>query len=216
MRRRLGKSTEVVGSLNNLANLENDQGNLDAAESLYLEALELNRIGGNRRWEAINLVKEAINLVNLGTLAHRRARFLDAVMYHNESLRAFEEVGMNDYRRFPLVGLGNSLLRLERFSEAEQAFSEALRLAEIGDDQAAMTVSLEGLGTHAVEIGDCERGVRLLAVAGRLRGEIHLPLNPQDDVEMAETLARARATMGDDAFERAWSQGASLPLAGLV
>ncbi|HRF58643.1 MAG TPA: tetratricopeptide repeat protein [Fimbriimonadaceae bacterium] len=209
MRRRLGKSTEVVGSLNNLANLENDQGNLDAAESLYLEALELNRIGGNRRWEAINLV-------NLGTLAHRRARFLDAVMYHNESLRAFEEVGMNDYRRFPLVGLGNSLLRLERFSEAEQAFSEALRLAEIGDDQAAMTVSLEGLGTHAVEIGDCERGVRLLAVAGRLRGEIHLPLNPQDDVEMAETLARARATMGDDAFERAWSQGASLPLAGLV
>lgn len=205
LRKQLGKEREIVGTLNNLANLESDQGNLDEAQRLYDEALHLNRQSGNRRWEAINLV-------NLGTLAHRQGRYEDAVDYHRQSLAVFEQAGVPGFRRFPLIGLGNALIRLERYPEARDALTEALRVAELSDDQAAKTVSLEGLGTHDVATGDFERGVRLLAQARRLREDIQLPLNPQDEAEIGETLEAARSGMGRDAFDRAWTQGGSMPV----
>jgi tetratricopeptide (TPR) repeat protein len=101
------------------------------------------------------------------------------------------------------IGAGN----LER---ARQLFDEALVEARARDGDDLLVFIVLGRGAVAVETGDVEQGVTLLAAglaAVEAEGEV---LDPDDQAEVDRELAKARAALEPGAYERAFEEGRKL------
>src|SRR5437764_13318892 len=72
--------------------------------------------------------------------------------------------------------------------------------------------SLTNLGAASCAQGQPERGTRLCAAAAALRTAIGAPLTPDERAIHEDTLASARAALGEEAFVAAWAHGQALPL----
>jgi tetratricopeptide (TPR) repeat protein len=101
------------------------------------------------------------------------------------------------------VGAGN----IER---ARELFDEALVEARARDVDDLPRFVVLGHGAVAIETGDVERGVTLLAVglaAVEAEGEV---LDPDDQAAVDRELAKARGALEPRAYERAFEEGRKL------
>jgi serine/threonine-protein kinase len=153
----------VDSSLNNLASLRQDLGDLEAAEPLYREALTHQRRRLGRASEV------AITANNLASLLEERRRFDEAEALYRDSL---------DIRRERLGPKHQSVARAEhnlarllteehRFADAEPlaASALALRRERLGEQHPETAQSLALLGTIRVGRGDAAAGEAMLRTA---------------------------------------------------
>ena len=69
-----------------------------------------------------------------------------------------------------------------------------------------------GLAGAAVLAGDPERGTRVLAAADALLAAIGVSLEADDRIPYEHGVASARARLGEESFNRAWSEGKALTM----
>ena len=101
------------------------------------------------------------------------------------------------------VGAGN----IER---ARQLFDEAIVEARARDADDLLPFIVLGCGAAAVEAGDAERGVSLLAAglaAFEAKGEV---LDPDDQADVDRALEKARRALEPAAYERVLEEGRKL------
>ena len=97
-------------------------GQLDEAELAYSRALELWEDSGNLAWQA-NLLN------NLGVLQHERGEIQAAALSLERAVECARLAGYPRMEAFGLAGLGDLYCDLEAFTEADQAYHQAIRIA---------------------------------------------------------------------------------------
>jgi hypothetical protein len=99
------------------------------------------------------------------------------------------------------------------FASAKALNQESLSIcAELGEG-GVIADALAGVSEAAAGLGDLLRAARIRGAEERLREEIGLPLQSEEQRDHDRSVAAARAALGDDAaFNHAWQQGRALTL----
>jgi predicted ATPase/tetratricopeptide (TPR) repeat protein len=111
---------------------------------------------------------------------------------------------------------GSALDLLGRTAEAEQATRAALAEAWDTLETENMLYALWNLGPLALTQGDARRAARLMGFADRFWRTHFGALAAQDACDVARTRRRCRLRLGRVDGQRAWDEGAALPLASAV
>lgn len=191
----------VAGSLNNIALVHRERGDLDRAEELLEEARGLN-LGAEARHREAGADGDArrhagwrgINLNNLGRCAELRGDLERARRLQEESLAVFAGLE-NDWGMAMARGdLGEALRRLREpaVAEREQRTSFAIRYRIKDTDGTA--AALRGLAALALDRGDGDAADRRLRAALALLMDI---ADPGDIAVTLQMLARVRHARGD-------------------
>jgi predicted ATPase/DNA-binding SARP family transcriptional activator len=181
-------------------------GDPGGARAHFAEGLELCRKLGDQR----NI---AVFLACLGTLAREQGEQAESRRYLTEGLAIHRELGDAWGIPMHLGNLGLIALR-EHDPEAAQAFfAEALAIRRQTADRPGLAASLECFAGLAIENGTPASASRLLAAAAVLREGIGNTSFFTEAGDHEVHSAAARATLGERAFEAAWEQGRSMPLA---
>lgn len=183
----------------------------DHATALPLgeSALQRMRQAGNRSWLAYMLSDVGDLLAIIGDV-ERGGAMID------EGLALHRELGNKQ-------GLGNKLsdlgiVRHDAGDEvaAMQHYLEGLRLLWEGGDTWYLAIPIAGLAAIALNSGQATRAARLVGAATALRERSGSSLWPKERVRFEQTVARARAELGDEIFDREFAAGRALPLAEAV
>jgi hypothetical protein len=103
--------------------------------------------------------------------------------------------------------LGNAERDLGDHLAAATRYAEALALQRELDDRFSLTFIVEDVGVLVARAGSAEQAFELLGGAEAIRAQIGSPRPPTLDVELAEHLAEARRTLGDEAAAAAVARG---------
>ena len=177
-------------SLNNLGELHRTLGNLDEAEKLLFEALQI-------RMEHLgeNDIHTVTSLNNMGLLCSDLARFAESEAYYNRALSGLAEYfGKNDIlekeakslRGTILNNLGSLQFTLGQYHLAESHFNELLNytLELEGESHPNAALSFHNLAQAKMEVGQLEEAEELLNKALELRENIY----GRDNLETAYTI----------------------------
>ena len=197
------------------ARVENNLGivaeRLDDLEDarLHLDrALALMREQGDR-------VGVASVIGNLGILAHRLEDWVTAERCDREALEIARELGDELTMSIASTNLANIALKRDDMGEARRYGADSLQLAQRLDDVEGMIICLETFAQIAGREGDPIRQVRLLAGAQHLREESGFAHYPAWTNELEPMVRTARERLGNDEFERLWTEGESMEPADL-
>jgi hypothetical protein len=114
--------------------------------------------------------------------------------------------------------MGNAFLILGRLAQAEGDVGRAASLLrqsvtvyrDLGD-QACLSAAVGFLAVLAMRRGAPRRSARLLGAVGP-GPAFSLPLSPDDRRAYAESIAAARAALGEQDFAAAWAEGQAMTL----
>ncbi|MDQ6917459.1 MAG: tetratricopeptide repeat protein [Pseudomonadota bacterium] len=201
--RELGDRPGIAAALNNLGIVARSLGDYPAAEALYKESLAIRRELGDR-------VEIASSLNNLGNVAEVQGDHRAAQALHAEALAIRRQLGDRWGIASSLDNLGNVTVLQGDYPTGQAMHGESLAIHRELGHRSGAAFSLEGLAFAALALAAPGRAVRLWGAAERLRGEIGSPYPPDERVRYDREVAAARATMGDDAFDRTWQEGRSM------
>jgi predicted ATPase len=197
---------EAARAAGMLADVAWYRGDLDTAEARYEQAVAEARAGGDQ-------LEVAINLHNLGEVYRARADLEKAETCLQESLRIATGLRDDFGRAGALLGLvyvadtrGKPDLALTLLTQATQL---VVGIRHVG----AIAECLVSFGKLSAESGDPALAARAWGAASALGAEIGRDLsNPAVATAQEGALAAARSALGDEAFERGWSEGERLSL----
>jgi predicted ATPase/DNA-binding winged helix-turn-helix (wHTH) protein len=201
-----GDAPEAARAAGLLADAAWYRGDLDTAQTRYEQAVTEARAGGDE-------LELAINLHNLGEV-HRTRDELDAAeTCLQESLRIATELQDNFGQAGALLGLVYVAdMRIERelgLSLLTQATELLLGIRHVG----GIAECLVSFGKLTAESGDPASAARAWGAASALGAEIGRDLsNPAVATAQEDAVADARSVLGDEAFDRIWSEGERLSL----
>jgi predicted ATPase/DNA-binding SARP family transcriptional activator len=156
----------------------------------------------------------AWSLISLGATARYQGAPERAAALLAESHSLSERIGFREGLAWSLEQLG--LLALDR---GDQAAADLLRHSLLIhrelQDRWRVTSVLEDLAALALARGGAGTAARLLAAAQAMRELIGTVIPPCESPQHDETLAGARAALGDEAFAAAWQQGTLAPVEDL-
>jgi predicted ATPase/class 3 adenylate cyclase len=136
---------------------------------------------------------------------------IPAARAHLEAaLRAAAAVGMPH----PLA-LGNlaEVMRAEGDRDgARSGFEEVVRMSRRDGDKWALAGAIFGLGSLAADLGDWHRAAVLHGAGVALLNQIGARLAPSDEFRREEDLNHARAAIGDEQLQQAYTHGLALCL----
>ncbi len=136
---------------------------------------------------------------------------IPAARAHLEAaLRAAAAVGMPH----PLA-LGNlaEVMRAEGDRDgAGSGFEEVVRMSRRVGDKWALAGAIFGLGSLAADLGDWHRAAVLHGAGVALLNQIGARLAPSDEFRREEDLNHARAAIGDEQLQQAYTDGLALSL----
>jgi len=134
---------------------------------------------------------------------------ISAARAHLEAaIQAAEALGVPN-----LIVLGNlaDVQRAERdFDGARCGFQDVLRMARRTDDKYALANAILGLGCLAADQGDWHRAAMLYGAEHALVDQIGYRWNPFDARRRQENLDQARAVLGDEQLQQAYTRGKAL------
>lgn len=163
-----GDHTELARTLNNLAVIRYQKGDVDRAGELFRECIDMRR----RLGEARNLIKP---MNNLAAIHMARGEFQDAEQIYRESLELRLEAPTPERGAVNLAknqrSLGMALLAQGRLDEAEQSLRRAfeLRVDFHGRDSPMVASVLVSLGRLEHERGELDAAERLVSEGLTLR-----------------------------------------------
>jgi predicted ATPase len=206
--RRLGEPRRAAVVLNNLGATRHDRGDLDGAIEAYEESLGLFAAVGDERGRSRPLS-------NLGGIAMERGELARARVAFREALAICTALGDKRGVADVLANLGELARHEGDLAEAGRQFGESLTLvAEISDlERLADTLDVLAAVGVARRDGAAETAgtvAELAGAAAALRERHGFALASDEQRQNEETIAAARAILGEDAFAAAWAAGRSL------
>jgi tetratricopeptide (TPR) repeat protein len=166
---------------------------------------------------SIALWRELQSPFDLATALNRLGGALGEIHEYAANQQALEECRdiyqSLGYRRGVATATQNLGLVAQRMGDHARAralFCDALRIRHYLGLQRGYAYSFEFIGKIDEIEERYEQAIQLLAAADTLRVRIGAPLDPVTQKENVDALTRARARLGDLAFELAWSKGATL------
>jgi adenylate cyclase len=213
LRRAMGDKHGIANSLANIAVVAAEQGDYAAARAWHEESLALSRELGDKRGIAIALD-------NLGEVTAAQGDYATARALHEESLALQEEMGNRLGIVSTLFYLGWLAAEQQDGALAQAHFQNSLALAcDIGEKRYT-AYSLAGIGVVAMLAAGASalpagavharRAVRLLATAERQLAALNAKMERYVRLQRDRTLAAARAALGAEEFDAAWTEGERL------
>lgn len=205
LRRNLGESRAIVGSLLTLALAAIQQGDYATAHCLLDESMERCHELGHRQG-----VIETLHL--LGELALNEGAPDKAVALADQSVALSRVEGTSRFLIHSLDNLARALLCQGDLFRALPHWTEGLQLARAGNDRRGIAYYLEGFAAAAAHEGRSDRAGRLAGAAHTLRQEIHSPLSPSEAVILNRFLAPAGQSAEGPIWKQAWEEGCAMTL----
>jgi tetratricopeptide (TPR) repeat protein len=178
-----------------------EQGDPDLARAYLNEALAVARRTGERR----HLARVP---VGLGRLSLAAGDLADARRLGDESLAHFQEVGdisgVAEVENF----LGDVAFRQGEYATARASYTASLQHQQGWQGVAWTMDSLAGLAAVALVQGQIERALRLASCAAAISAQAGYPLQPA----VKQTIAAARAALGERTAAAAWAEGEAMTL----
>lgn len=171
----------------------------EAIESLE-ESLRLLRATGERWGTAYSLLWLGDTWFRMGDIEH-------AATSWEESLRLTQELGDDYLMGWSLGGLADVARLRGDYKRATGMFKESLSLYQSSGNKFGPPFSMEALALVAVALGDAKRAARLWGAASAWREANNEPLPPTYQRDYATSIIQARAQLGEEAYESAWSEG---------
>ncbi len=144
------------------------QGNLDEARRLYLEARE-------RALRHGDTFLAAMTAQNLGVIASVRGETDQALLYYDSSLREYRQLERHRDECIALNNLGLLQSKLERWPEAEASYAEALALAaehQLADIETQLVVNRAALTVARGDFAAADAEVALALNRARARDDL--------------------------------------------
>jgi len=199
-----GTKRGVIQSANvpvhDLGTLACEQGDYDAAEGLFIDALDIAKEHGN----TVDIVH---HLGGLGHVARGRGNYEAALAFYQESLAISRQLGYKRMVTFNLQYLAGLAWAQGDLPRASAFYRDALAYFGPAGDDLGIARCLEGLCKVAAAQEAYRRAARLSAVADLLRQSMRSPLPPSELADYQAALARARTGLGPDDFEAARTEG---------
>jgi putative nucleotidyltransferase with HDIG domain len=147
----LGETSGVAHAINIIAVAHWQRSDLEAAESLYKQALEVAHDARDDRLEA--MIHQ-----NLGIIANMRGDLTAALGYYSVSLETYRSIGdASQYVGLVLNNMGMAYTQLERWTEAQSAFRDALTSCDAAGDLASRRMVNVNLTDMWLAKGDVSR-----------------------------------------------------------
>jgi len=124
----------------------------------------------------------------------------------------FRETGDKPDVARSIYSLGYVALHQEDADLAETCFQESLAMFRELGNKRGIAECLVGFASRAIEKTQYQRAGRLLGAATSLLGTLNAAWWPADRVEYKRNLAAIQATLAEDEFAEAWSEGQAMTL----
>jgi DNA-binding transcriptional LysR family regulator/predicted ATPase len=192
----LGDLRSVVGSIDTLASVAEQSGDLERARGLFEEAVDLGLEVGSPH-----------ELNNLGGFLLRRGELERAKAVYEELLRRAREQGDTNLEAHARGDLAGIVLLEGRFEEALPLLQAELRTWHEFGDLRVLAYSLMLVAFAYGALGDAETGATLAAAADAIAERIGVPLV---DLIPVQAYEQAIATVEPEVLERARRRGAAM------
>jgi non-specific serine/threonine protein kinase len=201
--REVGNRRQIASTLRGLGSAAIDHFDFDLAASLLGEARSL-AIESGDQWTA------AATANMLAVIFFERKDFAQAVRWHEQSLREWQDLGDTDHFPVTLNGLGMTYVAMGENQRAWDSFDAALTIAAERDDGHEIAKAVLGFGMIAASLSQDQMASQLLSASARQRQAMGIPLRPPSQKAIDATLERLRGQLGEMSFARAWSGGQAL------
>jgi predicted ATPase/DNA-binding CsgD family transcriptional regulator len=202
--RELGEAPGTALSLYGLGTMAWMRGNLELARSLLEEALALFREQADKRGIANSLLTWA------WLLFWSEGAFEQARVMLEGSVALFREVGDKELEPLGELLLGFVAFLQGEYNRARSQLEESLALFRRMGNQSMITHCLASVAIVAVAQGQLRWGVRLLGTVETMREARGVPRPPVMQGFYEQSLASARAGLGEESFAAVWTQGRSM------
>jgi predicted ATPase len=203
--RSIGDEVEATHLMHRVASAALHEGDVDRAVSLASEVLELDRLQGRRR-------DEAIALNTLARAAFAQGDLEEGIRLGYESAAVAESVGFIWWKAVTLGEVGECLLVAGDIGRAAEALLAGIEILARVDDRVNLPIILAAVAALAARQGNADR-------AGRLWGAVETAAEqeprPTTTAALAEYAPYLDAVRGD-VFDRASERGRSLSIAEAV
>jgi tetratricopeptide (TPR) repeat protein len=146
--------------------------------------------------------------VNLADFALRRRDYASARDFSTRGIELAREVDDPWALALSLANHGEALLGLGSAKSAMEDFREALGAMQRAQDARGVAMMLSQIGVVAVEIGDVERGIRLLGCGEAALEELEAGFTGYEGVLHEQAVEKARKKC--DRFDAEWARGRAL------
>jgi DNA-binding CsgD family transcriptional regulator/tetratricopeptide (TPR) repeat protein len=203
----IGDKVSVGTSLLQLGTLDYAEDDKAKAEAMHEEGLVIFREIGYQGGMASALLF-------LGEMARERSDYARARTLYEEALQGFRQQKGQMGIAISLHNLGHTVRHQGGYAYAASLFEEGLSMYQEMDTGYGLATCLSGLAATVVSsdptgptLEVAARAAKMLSAARSLINTAGEPLDPADQAEFEAAVERARSTLGDEAFERAWAQG---------
>ncbi|PWB77273.1 MAG: hypothetical protein C3F07_02400 [Anaerolineales bacterium] len=204
LRREMGHKSGIASSLGNLGIIANRQGDYAAARASFEENLALRREMGDK-WGA------AAYTFNIGMVAQAQSDNATARALYEECLVLCEEMDEKHILAYALLCLGIVNLA-EHKSEAREHILGSLRLRNESGEQLQQASSLIGMAGLVLHEGNLHFAAQLLGAVESALKYLNAAIEAEVKFFHAQTLAKVKEALGEDAFQSAWEEGSQWSL----
>jgi non-specific serine/threonine protein kinase len=152
---------------------------------------------------------EAIAITTLGDVALIQGDLGAATRHFQEALAIAREIGDSTSQALCLFNLAQVARREGHPKRAEDYHLEALALAERFGGQEDILYNLAGLAGLAADQNEFERAAQLLGATATLRDATGITLQPMEQSQFDQDMAKVKSALPNGTFARAWSDGAA-------
>ncbi|TMD76491.1 MAG: hypothetical protein E6I82_03470 [Chloroflexi bacterium] len=202
------QGTDRIEVLKGLGTISFRQGDLDAAERAFTERFNL--LAGTDQQRDL-----ADACADMARVALRRGDFAKVRSYAEQGYVAASDVNERFGKGGNVAGEDHNLMYVALHSgdraEAEKRFRSSSEWIFGHEDAYLRPYAFLDAGVLAIHDGDLERGARLVARAERIFQESGSIPDPDDRVELDDSIARLRKELGSR-FESAWAEGREMSL----
>ncbi|GAA2760309.1 ATP-binding protein [Actinopolymorpha rutila] len=178
-------------------------GDTDAGLAHYARALEIHRANRNQQGIASTLIRSSMAHSALGDSAR-------AVELADEALTVCAAAGDSWHRANALLALGIEVWRQGDVARATSLERESLRYNQRLDDQVGVALNLQVLALTAASAGRPARAAGLFGALDTLSRSLGVSLTGYTHLSgyQDRCVRELRATLGEDAYARAFAEGA--------
>jgi ATP/maltotriose-dependent transcriptional regulator MalT len=201
-----GRTAQRAAALDHSGALAFKAGDLAAARRFVAEGLAIHREVGAKPSVLASLLHLSSILRYGDDIAVARPPLVEA-------LSLAQVPGMEAQRAAVLINLGQVATLVGDGAEARRCFAEALPVFLQREQVTPLPFVLENLAALAAADGEPARALRLASAAARQRRLFELPdLAPHLRAGLGDFQERARAALGREAAQTAWTAGQTLSL----
>lgn len=152
----------------------------------------------------------SFTLRNLAELARMRGDFPHAITLYEEALTIAQVLGTTFGVALIMTMLGHLAYQQQNYTQAKARYREGLTLLRAFDSPTYTAWCLEGYAAVLSAEASFAPVTRLCAAAVGLREHVQTPLPRAERKAFEQTIARAKAALGEQAFQTEWADASGL------